>query len=171
MNLLGQTILNEIDELTENGVRMWFIGNIEALPDSLQESITAARKVSIPAEKIKLNLVIALNYSSRWEITQAIKKIAENVLSGKLKSSQITEEIVSASLTTKDIPDPELLIRTSGEERLSNFLLWQLSYTELYFTPVLWPEFGREQFLEALAEYNRRNRRFGRIETIQKDQD
>lgn len=171
MSLLGQTILHEIEDLTRNGVKMRFIGDIAALPDSLQKSIAVAEQVSIPDHEFRLTLVIALNYSSRWEITRAVKSIAESVRSGQLQSGQITEETVSASLTTEGIPDPELLIRTSGEERLSNFLLWQLSYTELYFTPVLWPEFGSEEFLKALTEYNRRDRRFGRIQTIQKDQD
>ena len=104
-----------------------------------------------------------MNYSARWELTEANRKIAAKVLSGELKLEQITDEIISNELTTKDIPDPELLIRTSGELRISNFLLWQIAYAELYFTDKLWPDFKKEDFYEAILDYQSRERRFGMV--------
>lgn len=110
-----------------------------------------------------MTLNVALNYSARWEITEAMRQIGTLVQQGDLSPDEITPSLISDHLATRGIPDPELLIRTSGEQRLSNFLLWQLSYTELYFTDTLWPEFGRDQMLAALREYGRRERRFGRL--------
>ena len=110
-----------------------------------------------------VNLILALNYSARWELTEANRKIAAKVLSGELKLEQITDEIISNELTTKDIPDPELLIRTSGELRISNFLLWQIAYAELYFTDKLWPDFKKGDFYEAILDYQSRERRFGMV--------
>ena len=142
---------------------MRFIGDLASLPEVLQESIHTAEATVIPDDKLRMTLNVALNYSARWELTDAMRRIGLRMKAGELTPEEITEELISEHLTTRGIPDPELLIRTSGELRLSNFLLWQLSYTELYFTDTLWPEFGREAFLEALREYGRRERRFGRL--------
>lgn len=171
MTLLAVTILSELDSLTRAGVKMHFIGDLSSLPASLQHSIHVARDTAVAADNLRLNLVIALNYSSRWEITNAAMRVATLVRDGKLEPEMITEELIEEQLTTAGMPDPELLIRTSGEERLSNFLLWQLSYTELYFTPVLWPEFGRDEFMAAIREYGRRERRFGRLTPTNPDQE
>lgn len=161
MELLVRTINNEVDELHESDVIISGIGNLDGLPDSCRNELNAAY------EKTKnnkgVNLILALNYSARWELTEANRKIAAKVLSGELKLEQITDEIISSELTTKDIPDPELLIRTSGELRISNFLLWQIAYAELYFTDKLWPDFKKEDFYEAILDYQSRERRFGMV--------
>lgn len=163
MTLIAGAILSELDTLTEAGIRMQFIGDLASLPAALQESIRTAEAVVIPEERRRMTLVVALNYSARWEMTEAMRRIGSRIQNGTLSPNDITQETISEHLTTREMPDPELLIRTSGEQRLSNFLLWQLSYTELYFTETLWPEFGREGFLAALREYARRERRFGRL--------
>lgn len=163
MELIAGAILSELDTLTEAGIRMNFIGDLDSLPVALKRSISAARAADIPTEKLRMTLTVALNYSSKWEITEAMRQIGNAIRQGRLQPGEITPELISEHLTTRGMPDPELLIRTSGEQRLSNFLLWQLSYTELYFTDTLWPEFGRDQMLAALREYGRRERRFGRI--------
>lgn len=161
MELLVRTINNEVDELHESDVVISGIGDLEGLPDSCKNELKAAY------EKTKnnkgVNLVLALNYSSRWELTEANKKIAAKVLSGELILEDITDEVISNELTTKGIPDPELLIRTSGELRISNFLLWQIAYAELYFTDKLWPDFKKEDFYEAILDYQSRERRFGMV--------
>lgn len=167
MELLTITILGEVDELSGEGIRMKFIGDVSGLPAKLRESIHKAENT--PLDNLKLTLVIALNYSARWEITEAVKQIAKKVQQGTLETKEITQDFIEKHLTTAGIPDPELLIRTSGEQRLSNFMLWQLSYTELYFTNTLWPEFGEKEFIEALEEYNRRERRFGKTSAQVKD--
>jgi undecaprenyl diphosphate synthase len=110
----------------------------------------------------RMRLIVALSYSSRWEIAEACRKIAVEVREGRMTESEINEETVSASLTTSEIPDPELMIRTSGEKRISNFLLWQLAYAELYFTEKLWPDFGKEDFYKAVADFQKRERRYGK---------
>lgn len=163
MELIASAILSELDTLTEAGIRMRFIGDLASLPIALQESIRTTETAVIPEDKLRMTLNVALNYSSRWEITEAVRKIGSLIHNGSLTPEEVTQELISDHLTTRGTPDPELLIRTSGEQRLSNFLLWQLSYTELYFTDTLWPEFGREQLLAALREYGRRDRRFGRV--------
>lgn len=163
MSLIAGAILSELDTLTQAGIRMRFIGDLASLPPRLQESIHIAQNTAIPEGKLRMALNVAINYSSRWEIAEAAKKIGCLIGNGTLKTEDVTPELLSEHLTTKGMPDPELLIRTSGEQRLSNFLLWQLSYTELYFTDTLWPEFGRDQMLAALREYGRRERRFGRL--------
>ena len=111
----------------------------------------------------RMSLVLALSYSSRWEITEAFKNINADVLKGKIKNDDINESVINNYLTTAGIPDPELLIRTSGEHRISNFLLWQIAYSELYFTPKLWPDFGKEDLYEAIVNYQQRERRFGMV--------
>lgn len=158
MELVSTTILSQTSDLQSNRVRLKFIGNLTELSTELQQSIAWAENVEI--QEPIMTLVVALNYSARWEITRAMKQIAES----GIPATEITQETISNHLTTASIPDPELLIRTSGEVRLSNFLLWQLSYTELYFTSTLWPDFSGEQFMEAIEEYNRRQRRFGLTE-------
>lgn len=163
MELIANAILSELDTLTRSGIRMEFIGDLASLPQSLKESIRTARAVHIPDDQLRMTLNVALNYSARWELTEATRQIAALVQNGTLAPQDITPDVISDHLATRGIPDPELLIRTSGEQRLSNFLLWQLSYTELYFTDTLWPEFGRDQMLAALREYGRRERRFGRL--------
>lgn len=163
MELIANAILSELDTLTRSGIRMDFIGDLASLPHPLQASIRTARAVKIPDDQCRMTLIVALNYSARWELTEAMRQIGTLVQNGSLTPEQIIPEVISDHLATRGIPDPELLIRTSGEQRLSNFLLWQLSYTELYFTDTLWPEFGRDQMLTALREFGRRERRFGRL--------
>lgn len=161
MDLLVNTIAQEIDTLNENGVRLQAIGDIENLPASCNSALKEAiRKTS---HNSTINLVLALSYSSRWEIVNACKKIAEDVKSGKINPDDISEQSIASYLNTSAIPDPELLIRTSGENRISNFLLWQCAYTEFYFTKTFWPDFKKEDFFEAISEYQRRERRFGMV--------
>ena len=167
MNLLVNTIAGEVEELDSSGVRLMAIGDVEGLPDDCRDELKSAMEQT--KSNTDINLVLALNYSSRWEITRANKLIAEKVLKGELKLEDINDDVVSAHLTTKDIPDPELLIRTSGEHRISNFLLWQIAYSEFHFTPVLWPDFTRDDLFKAVLDYQNRERRFGMVsEQIQK---
>lgn len=160
MELLVDTIEKETPDLNKNKIRILTIGNLEQLPQRTREKFN--RCMDATAQNTRLNLVIALNYSSRWEITNAIKNITEQIKSNKLNIESVDEKTISEHLTTKNIPDPELLIRTSGEIRLSNFLLWQLAYTELYFTETYWPDFREENFYQAIYEYQQRERRFGK---------
>ena len=157
MDLLVTTIISEIEELKENDVRLRTIGNVELLPENCRKALKDAEERT--ASNKGLTLILALSYSSRWEITNAIKEIVKN----GYVHNEITEELVSSYLNTAGIPEPELLIRTSGEQRISNFLLWQIAYTELYFTEVHWPDFKRDEFLKAILEYQNRERRFGKI--------
>lgn len=159
MELLCKTIANETEELKQNGVRMRFIGDIQALSKDVRTAIAKSEKETF--QNRKLTLIIAVNYSSRWEITQMVRKVAVQVRDEGLQVHDITAETIAANLATAGIPDPDLLIRTSGELRLSNFLLWQLSYSELYFTDVYWPDFDEEAFYQAIREYQRRDRRYG----------
>lgn len=161
MNLLVEAITNEVDEMHQNGVRLLTIGNIKGLPGNCYDSLVAAMERT--KNNKNLTLVLALNYSARQEILEASKKLAALLQSGSKSLDQIQEQDFAQLLQTKDIPDPELLIRTSGECRISNFLLWQLSYTELYFTDTHWPDFRREALLEAICAYQKRERRFGMV--------
>jgi undecaprenyl diphosphate synthase len=156
MNLLVQTIMGEIEELDKNEVRLHTIGNIDNLPTSCQAELE--RGMERTKNNSKINLILALSYSSRWEIGNAIKQIISEGI-----EEEITDELISSYLTTAAFPDPELLIRTSGEIRISNFLLWQIAYSELYFTETLWPDFSEEDFFKALVDYQSRERRFGKI--------
>lgn len=168
MDLLVRTISNEVDELHKSNVIVSGIGNIEGLPDSCREELKTAFERT--KNNTGVNLILALNYSARWEMIEANKKIAADVKSGKITLEQISETTISNALTTKGIPDPELLIRTSGEYRISNFLLWQIAYAELYFTEVLWPDFKKEDLYEAIVDYQSRERRFGMVsEQIEKN--
>ena len=159
MELLCTSLSNETAELKSQGVRMRFIGDVEALAEDVRAAIARSEKETHRNEK--LTLVVAGNYSSRWEITRMAQKIAVRGRDEGLQSHEITDRTVADNLVTAGIPDPDLLIRTSGEQRLSNFLLWQLSYSELYFTETYWPDFDESEFDKAIAEYQKRERRYG----------
>ena len=160
MDLLVKAIYDEVEELNEKGVRLETIGNTSILPVSCREALTKAKERT--KDNNKITLILALSYSSRWEIAQAVKTMAEESISGKLDVEAINEDLISSYLSTSNFPDPELLIRTSGENRVSNFLMWQLAYTELYFTETLWPDFKKEHFFKAIKDYQDRERRFGK---------
>ena len=159
MEVLCKSLSNETAELKSQGVRMRFIGDVEALAEDVRAAIARSEKETHRNEK--LTLVVAVNYSSRWEITRMAQKIAVQVRDEGLQIHEITDRTVADNLVTAGIPDPDLLIRTSGEQRLSNFLLWQLSYSELYFTETYWPDFDESEFDKAIAEYQKRERRYG----------
>lgn len=160
MSLFISAVKNETENLIKNNVRMKAIGNLESLPISVLENLNEI--IDKTKNNTGLTLILALSYSSRQEITNAVKNITKQITSGKITSEDITEKIISSHLYTNEFPDPELLIRTSGEYRISNFLLWQISYTELYFTDILWPDFSREDFLKAIYNFQQRERRFGK---------
>ncbi|MCC8089241.1 MAG: isoprenyl transferase [Rikenellaceae bacterium] len=161
MELLCQCTVNETPQLKKQGVRLRFIGDLDKLDDKVRESIHACHVET--GENDKLQLILAVNYGARNEIKEAVKKITEKVINGDLSTENITTDTIADLLYTADIPDPDLIIRTSGESRLSNFLLWQAAYSELYFTDVLWPDFGREEFEKAIENYKKRTRKFGLI--------
>ncbi|MBN2522046.1 MAG: isoprenyl transferase [Bacteroidales bacterium] len=160
MSLLVSTINKETKTLLENNVRLRAIGDLNTLPKLVASQLKGA--IDKTRKKTGLHLILALSYSSRWEILNAARNLAEDVKLGKLDCEDINDSVFETYLTTSGIPDPELLIRTSGEFRVSNYLLWQIAYTELYFTPVLWPDFRREDFYQALADFQKRERRFGK---------
>jgi undecaprenyl diphosphate synthase len=159
MDLLVNTVVKELDELHENEVRLNAIGDLESLPQGCRATLRDAMQRTSTNSRITLTL--ALSYSARWELVQAVRRIAEEVRQGRLSPGAIDEHLVEGLLCTAGMPEPELLIRTSGEQRISNFLLWQLAYAELWFTPVLWPDFRREHLFQAVHEYQQRERRFG----------
>lgn len=161
MELLIATINNETDRLNKNNIRLNAIGDIASLPQKCIDDLKSAMEKT--AGNTSCTLTLALSYSAKWEILQAAKKLAAQVADNQLKADEITEAQFSSQLTTSGMPDPELLIRTSGEHRVSNFLLWQIAYTELYFTETLWPDFRREDLFEAIVDYQKRERRFGKI--------
>lgn len=161
MTLLVETIKKEINTLNKNNIRLYAIGDIAKLPEKSRKALLWA--IENTAQNTRMTMVLALNYSSKWEIIEAVKKIATSVHEGKLEINDIDETLFSNNLSTAGIPDPELLIRTSGESRLSNFLMWQLAYAELIFTQVLWPDFNKEEFYKAIINYQNRERRFGMI--------
>lgn len=161
MELLVLTISREKETLNKNNVRLMAIGDIDSLPPNCREELKNA--IQETSGNTRMSLVLALSYSSRWEITQAMKKIGKMIQAKEISPEEVTEELISSQLTTNGIPDPELMIRTSGESRISNFLLWQLAYTELYFTDLLWPEFSKEEFYSAIINYQNRERRFGMV--------
>ncbi len=160
MALLVATITKETKTLMDNKVRLKVIGDIDSLPDTVAQNLQAT--LNKTKDNKGLTLVLALSYSSRWEIVSAVKQLAEDVKQGRIDSEDIDAKVFESYLNTADMPDPELLIRTSGEYRISNYLLWQIAYSELYFTSTLWPDFRREHFYEALADYQNRERRFGK---------
>ncbi|MBB5636256.1 undecaprenyl diphosphate synthase [Pedobacter cryoconitis] len=161
MELLIATINNETDTLNKNNIRLNAIGDIASLPQKCIDDLKSAMEKT--AGNTTCTLTLALSYSAKWEILEAAKKIALLVQEGKIKVDEIDEAKFSSQLTTVNIPDPELMIRTSGEHRVSNFLLWQMAYSELYFTETLWPDFRREDLFEAIVDYQKRERRFGKI--------
>ena len=160
MSLLVDTIAKETPTLMKNNVRLTTIGDLTRLPENAQQKFRACMEQT--SVNTGLNLVIALSYSARWEIIQATRNIALALQQGTILVEDINEELITSFLTTKQMPDPDLLIRTSGELRISNFLLWQLAYAELYFTDCLWPEFTEEEFYCAIVDYQHRERRFGK---------
>jgi len=160
MGLLVHAINNETEALKEKNVRLSMIGDFDSLPAEVQEKLNWS--IQELQDCTGVNLVLALSYSSKWEITEAVRKIALDVKDGKLQPESINKELIDNYLATKGIPDPELLIRTSGEARISNFLLWQIAYAEFYFTPVLWPDFTKEHLFEAVYDFQNRERRFGK---------
>ncbi|MCC8018170.1 MAG: isoprenyl transferase [Rikenellaceae bacterium] len=162
MELLCRSIVGELDSLAENGVRVKIVGDRSAMPPEVVRHLDTIEERTAPYRDITLNL--AINYGSREEITSAVRSIAELVRSGKLDPAAIDGKTISENLFTAGIPDPDLLIRTSGELRLSNFLLWQTAYTEFYFTDVYWPDFGEEEFRRALEAYAGRDRRYGLVD-------
>lgn len=160
MHLIGWAIRKETPELVANNVHINLLGDIERLPEEVRADLEEGCKATSECDGLNLNL--CLSYSSRWELTKAMQDIAADVQRGVLSPQDVTEETITSKLGTRDIPDPDLLIRTGGEQRISNFLLWQIAYSELYFTPVLWPDFGPDQLLEAIGDYRNRERRFGK---------
>jgi len=161
MELLVSTISQEKETLNKNDIRLLAIGDLKSLPEKCRLELQEA--IDDTSKNKRMSLVLALSYSSRWELTDAMKTIAKKVESKQLKAEEVTEQVISAHLCTEGIPDPELLIRTSGEYRISNFLLWQIAYSELYFTDTLWPDFRRENLYEAIVSYQQRERRFGMV--------
>ncbi len=161
MTYLLRFLRSEAQELVKSNARLEVIGQVYRLPEAVQEQIKKTR--ALLAKNNGLTLILALSYGSRTEIVEAVRGIAEKVRDGQLEPAEINEKVISEHLYTRLWPDPDLLIRTSGELRISNFLLWQISYTELVVTPTLWPDFRRAQFFEALEEYARRHRRFGAL--------
>jgi undecaprenyl diphosphate synthase len=160
MELLVATISMETPQLNKKNVRLQAIGNLQSLPPACLAELNES--IDLTANNTGLTLVLALSYSSKWEIISAIKHIADDVKEGKLNSNQITEQHIQQYLCTKHIPDPELMIRTSGEHRISNFLLWQLAYAEFYFTDKLWPDFRKTDLFDAILNFQNRERRFGK---------
>ena len=161
MRLLVDTLSKEVETLNKNNIRLEAIGDLEKLPKKSQQALL--KGIEDTKNNSRMTLILALNYSARWEIVEATKNIAKDVRSGKMDIDAITDSTFENYLTTKNYPDPELMIRTSGEYRISNYLLWQIAYTELYFTDVLWPDFRKEHLYEALIDFQNRERRFGKI--------
>lgn len=160
MNLLVRTINKETKTLNKNKIRLQAIGDLKSLkPETYRELMIAIENT---ASNDRMTLSLALSYSSRWEIVDAVKQIAEKIKANELDVADIKDDLISQHLTTNFMPDPELLIRTSGEQRISNFMLWQIAYTELYFCPKYWPDFGKEDFYKAIVDYQSRERRFGK---------
>lgn len=160
MNLLDKYLRQSTPEMMKKNVRLHAIGELHMLPENCRQQLQTS--IDITRNNTGVNLVLALSYGSRQEITAAVRQLAEQVKTGTLQPQDITPEMIGAHLYTAGMPDPDLLIRTSGEMRISNYLLWQISYSEIYVTDVLWPDFGREEFEAALAEYAKRERRYGK---------
>ena len=161
MALLVETLRKEIETLNKNDIRLQAIGDITKLPPKSHKALVEG--IENTKNNTRMTLVLALNYSARWEILEAVKKISGQVAKGALTEEKIDTKVFDAALSTSGIPDPELLIRTSGETRISNFLLWQIAYSELYFTPEFWPEFSKDSLYRAIIDYQSRERRFGKI--------
>ena len=161
MTLMIHAINNQTPLMMENNIRLRVIGNLSRLPHETHEVLNECLKKT--AVNNGLNLVLAISYSARWEIVETAKRIANEIAANRLKNDEITETLFSSYLSTGDIPDPDMLIRTGGDKRISNFLMWQLSYAELYFVDCYWPDFREQQFYEAITDYQQRERRFGKI--------
>jgi len=155
-----QSLNNETDTLIKNNIRLIAIGDTKRLADDVRRRLMET--IHLTSKATGLNLIVAMSYSSRWEITEAVKKLSAEIISGVVDRDSVNESNFEKYLTTYGIPDPELLIRTSGEIRISNFLLWQIAYTELYFTETLWPDFSKEEFYKAIIDFQKRERRFGK---------
>jgi undecaprenyl diphosphate synthase len=167
MKLLNRFLKNELGEMQENGIRLKTIGRMSRLPKRTREILTET--IERTSSNTEMTLTLALSYGGRQEILDAVLKIADQVKRGEINAHEITEQVISDALYTSGMPDPDLLIRTSGEYRISNFLLWQISYSELYITPTLWPDFCKNEYLEAIREYQKRDRRFGGTGTKNKE--
>jgi len=168
MELLVETIRVETKTLNKNKIKLHVIGDMSMLPEYARKELNES--IEMTANNTGLHLIMALSYSSRWELVQAVKQIAEDVKQGKINPELITQDTLEQYLCTSDFPDPELMVRTSGEYRISNFLLYQLAYAELYFTTVRWPDFRKENLYEAILEFQKRERRFGKTsDQLQKD--
>jgi len=161
MGLLVDTLGKEVKTLNENNIRLQAIGDLDLMPDRNRKALI--RGMEDTRTNTGMTLILALNYSARWEIAEAAKKLTKQALLGEISPEDITEDRMAEALTTTGVPDPSLLIRTSGEKRISNFLLWQIAYAELYFIETLWPDFSKEDFYQAIVEYQSRERRFGKI--------
>lgn len=161
MGLLVDTLGKEVKTLNENNIRLQAIGDLDLMPDRNRKALI--RGMEDTRTNTGMTLILALNYSARWEIAEAAKKLTKQALLGEISPEDITEDRMAEALTTTVVPDPSLLIRTSGEKRISNFLLWQIAYAELYFIETLWPDFSKEDFYQAIVEYQSRERRFGKI--------
>ncbi len=160
--LLGQALADEVDDLMRAGVQLRMSGDLDALDPALREQVDAVTSLTRDNHNLVLN--VAYNYGGRSEITGAVRRLAQEIVSGRIAPQAIDEPVVSRYLYTADLPDPDLLIRTGGERRISNFLLWQIAYTELYFCDVYWPDFDKSQLVAAIADYQQRRRRFGGVE-------
>lgn len=161
MRLLVETLAKEISTLHKNNIRLQAIGDLSKLPDRTREALLEG--VEQTKDNTRMTLVLALNYSGKWDLAQAAQRLAYQVKEGLIQPEEIDQDAVANALSTHGMPDPELLIRTSGEARISNFLLWQIAYAELYFTSVFWPEFRKDNLYEAILDYQNRERRFGKI--------
>jgi len=160
MELFLIALEREVKKLHRNNVQLRIIGDVSAFNDKIQQRIKDAEQLTRNNEGLVLN--IAANYGGKWDITQAVQKLAQQVQQGKRLPQDISEDDIASNLSLHDLPEPDLFIRTGGEQRISNFLIWQLAYTELYFTPILWPDFTRDEFEKALLSFSNRQRRFGR---------
>ena len=164
INLFSEVLRNEIDEIHEESTKIKFIGDLSPFPATLKKLISNSESLTKSNNKFLLN--VCVNYGGRQEIVKVAKELALKSSSGQIKPSEVNEELFNSELLTRGIKDPELLIRTSGEKRISNFLLWQLAYSEIYISDVLWPDFNEFEFLKAIIDYQSRNRRFGGIESL-----
>jgi len=160
MGIMVQSLNKETDTLVRNNIRLSAIGDTGRLADDVRERLLET--INVTSDATGLNLIVAMSYSSRWEMTEAAKNLAIEIAGGSVDPDSVNEFNFEKYLTTQGVPDPELMIRTSGEMRISNFLLWQLAYTELYFTEVLWPDFGKEKLYKAIIDFQKRERRFGK---------
>ncbi|HKK80225.1 MAG TPA: isoprenyl transferase [Phaeodactylibacter sp.] len=161
MRLLVETLAKEVNTLHKNNIRLKAIGDLSKLPDSTRKALLEG--IEHTKANTRMTLVLALNYSGKWDLAQAAQRLGQQVKDGQISPEDINQDAVASALSTSGMPDPELLIRTSGEARISNFLLWQIAYTELYFTPVFWPDFRKDDLYTAILDYQNRERRFGKI--------